>query len=281
MKLYAVETRNYGAGASGRRSPIAPAQTDLQEVQDSESPAALWTPSEDSDTIPAWKWDQDSNTPFWKKDSKNTTYSAKSATARKAAGPRDDSGRLTKRLVSAESSEEVRLVLSEAYENLAQLRLAALSSDAKESRAAMNGIKRLNKLIQRAHRKLSDLGKETLLRQKRERAEERCQEQHVEEIKQELKRRLIERKNREKGYLRDAHVPNERDRDPFGVSSAALEAKISALAELMAQSSAAPTSITVGADASASAASTVAEGGGAAASGTDAGAGAEAAVPAE
>lgn len=296
MKVRAYDTRYFGMEES--RYGLYPAQhpdSRSGATSFSEDPAAVWTPSTmqssdgqpgqnistlfgepDSNTLWMQRNDDDMSDVFAATDESNkkpysmmsmkTTRAdaAEKAKARQKNGSKDNSGSLTKRLVSAETPEEVRLVLSEAFQNLAELRLASMSEDPKEARAAMAGIKRLNRLIRRAQRKLSDLGKENLLRQKTRQAEKQQQEQRAEEIKQELRRRLIERKSREKGYLRDINRQTDaRGQDPFGMASPALEAKIAALAEMMAQTTAAPVTGGVAAE-SAAFTEVSSEGGGAA-----------------
>ena len=176
----------------------------------------------------------------WKYDVKEASRSSQQAAARRLMGPRDDSGRLTRRLVSSSSQDEVRSLVSEAYHNLSELYQSAMGGGP-ESAKAWAAIKRLNKLIKRAYRKISDLNREDTLRVRKRRAEKRQEEARAKQIKTELCRRIQERKTREKGYLRDAERKNELERQ-IGpdLSPAALEAKFLALADSMAQVTAPP-----------------------------------------
>lgn len=169
---------------------------------------------------------------------------SQSTMARKPSSPKDESGRLTRRLVSAGKQGEVMTILSEAYQNLSEMLKAAMSGG-EEGRKAMIAVKRLNKLIQRAQRKISDLDKEDGLRQKQSRAEKKQEELRVKQIKAELVRRITERKKREKNYLRDVAEPKDDGNTSRVLSPAELEAQVLALAQMMAQVS----TIAVSADA--------------------------------
>ena len=176
-------------------------------------------------------------------DEKSKIFSAvrdKAETDKTAGGLDDASGRLTKRLVAAQSKEEVQTILAEAYKNLGEALKAAAGGDEE----AIKVIKRLNKLIRRATRKVRDLDKENDLRQKTKKAEKEQLELLAKQLKDELKRRIEERKKREKNYLRDADKKDDDDRPPVigRPSIAALEAKIMAISQQLQQSAAAPSS---------------------------------------
>ncbi len=148
----------------------------------------------------------------------------------------DNSGTLTRRLVAAISQEEVLSVISEAFKNMSAVRMAAAMGEGKDAKKAFAIIKRLNKLIARAQRKMKDLGKEAMLLQKRQRAEKRKQEFFAKQIREELERHIRERKQREKTYLRDARpLREEAQSGPEPMTRAELEAKVMALSQSMAQ----------------------------------------------
>lgn len=150
----------------------------------------------------------------------------------------DNSGTLTRRLVAAISQEEVLSVISEAFKNMSAVRMAAAMGEGKDAKKAFAIIKRLNKLIARAQRKMKDLGKEAMLLQKRQRAEKRKQEFFAKQIREELERHIRERKQREKTYLRDARPLREEDyaqSGPEPMTRAELEAKVMVLSQSMAQ----------------------------------------------
>ena len=135
----------------------------------------------------------------------------------------DQSGRLTKMLITAKSKEQVQAVLSQAYNNLGDALKAAAAGD----KDAMDIVKRLNKLIRRAYRKTRDLMKEDDVRKKHKRAEKEKLEQLSRQLEIELRVKMAERKQREKKYLIDAYPPHSKKQNPLlGFSSAALDAKI-------------------------------------------------------
>jgi hypothetical protein len=163
----------------------------------------------------------------------------KSAVNQKSPGPTDHSGRLTQRLVAASFQLEVHSIISEAYQNLSDWYKAAMGGG-EDSKKAFAAIRRLNRLIQRAQRKIGDLDKEDLLRAERKRAEKQQQEHRAKQIEQDLSRRMHERKQREQRYLRSAgEQQGVKFPNPY-ISPAALQAKIAALAESMSQFSASP-----------------------------------------
>jgi hypothetical protein len=153
------------------------------------------------------------------------------AIQQKPSGPSDRSGALTRRLVEAKYQGEVYAIISEAHKNLSEWLEAAIGGDAK----AMAAVRRLNKLIRRASRKVSDLNKEDILRERHNRAEKKQMEAQAAQIRAELKRKIAERKQREQGYMRSARQQNGigGPHFPKPMSPAALEAKVMALAGAM------------------------------------------------
>ena len=163
-------------------------------------------------------------------------------TENKGNGIEDSSGRLTKMLVAARSREEVQYIISKAYTNMGEALKAAAGGDEK----AMDIVKRLNRLIRRANRKIRDLTKENDVRQKQKRAEKKELEQLSRQLKDELKRKIAERKQREKRYLFDTKQASNKKQYPItNFSIAALEAQMRMLefAQKMAHTSIAPVAI--------------------------------------
>jgi len=151
-------------------------------------------------------------------------------TAKNSDGLTDESRRLTRMLVAARSRLEVQSVISEAYKNMIGWHMAAASGD--EKAAAV--IRRLNKLIARGNRKVRDLNKEDTMLQRQKRAE-RAKQEHLERrLREELKRVERVRKQRERKYLHDPDHQDDRKQAVPVPSIAALEAKITALAQAMA-----------------------------------------------
>ena len=145
----------------------------------------------------------------------------------------DASGRLTRRLVAAKTREEVHSILSEAYKNLGD----ALSAAAGGDDEALEIVRRLNKLIRRANRKVGDLTKEDDIRRREKSAKKKELEQLAEQLKQELKRKIAERKRREKKYLKDADKKDGATKPAVEkISTSALDARIHILTHQMALS---------------------------------------------
>jgi len=115
--------------------------------------------------------------------------------------PQDGSSKLTKRLVAALGQFEVRQVISSANKNLMSLRMIAAAGNGEDAKLARSYIKKLEKLINRASRKLEDLNKEDILKFQQARANQQKQKQRVEEIKAELRKKQHTRMARENGYL--------------------------------------------------------------------------------
>ena len=80
------------------------------------------------------------------------------------ASPSDSAPRLTKRLVSAMSTFEVRQVLSSADRDIVALRAIARSDDTKAAASAASYIKKLEMFVRRAKRKIEDLDREEDIR---------------------------------------------------------------------------------------------------------------------
>ena len=152
-------------------------------------------------------------------------------------GLKDETRRLTRKLVNARSTTEVQDVLREAFQHMKDAIMAAAMGDKK----AMAILRRLQKLVRRSNRKISDLHKEQEIRERQQRAEKKEQEQIAQRLRDELKRALLERKRRERKYLQDKDDDGE-DNGPTisGPSIAATEAKIQALAQAMAALSTSP-----------------------------------------
>ena len=130
---------------------------------------------------------------FWKE---RAFLEPRQKNAGENSGVKDESGRLTRLLVAAKTQEEVRYVLSEAYNNLSKCLLAAAGGDKKA--AAI--VRRLKKLIIRANRKIRDLNREDGIKQNQKRAEKKMQEELARGFRAELKRAETERKLREQKY---------------------------------------------------------------------------------
>ena len=144
----------------------------------------------------------------------------------------DPTYRLTRRLVTAKTINEVHSILFEAFKSLGDTIQAAATGDKK----AQNVLRRLNKLIRRATRKVRDLGNEDEIRRKKEQARRKEIEHLARQLEQELKRKLEERKRREMRYLRDAKTENDENRpNTENLSAKPSPAQIKAMARQAAQ----------------------------------------------
>jgi hypothetical protein len=156
------------------------------------------------------------------------------------SGLTDNSGNLMSRLVRAQKQDMVRLVISEAYKSLGEWLKASMGGDSKEAEKAFAVIKRLNRVIRRATRKVADLNKEDVVRRSQKRAEKKEREVEAKKFRAELKRRIAERKLRENSYLREVAVqcggssgpncPNPMSLDELQAKIQSLAAELNALA---------------------------------------------------
>lgn len=144
----------------------------------------------------------------------------------------DKTFQLTRRLVSAVSQFAVQQVQADAYKELTSLLMIAATSKGKEAEAARAVVKKLQKLIGRASRKMKELGEEENLAANKRRAEKRKQERLAEEIKAELKRARIKRRIRERGYLRDCGNEETAANDPAVDAQLSMQAMVIAAAEV-------------------------------------------------
>ena len=152
----------------------------------------------------------------------------------------DASRRLTRQLVASKSQFEVQLIIGEAHKHLTNLRMVAMSGDEDAIKEANAIIRKLEKLIRRGNRKITDLGNEARLMREQAKAERDERVQRAKEIERDLKRQMIERKNREKKYLEDRDDDDDEGDDivkavnPSTRLDAAAEAKIAAMARALA-----------------------------------------------
>lgn len=150
--------------------------------------------------------------------------------------PKDTASRLTRRLVVAMGQFEVRQVIAEAQTDLIKLRIMAAGSgeDAKKAKAY---VKKLEKLVNRAYSKITDLDKEDGLKVEKARAQRKKQEKLAEEIKKKLRKEQIVRRSKENGYLleemQEQLLPGAAS-NPFSKLDSGTEAQIDAQAQAMA-----------------------------------------------
>lgn len=129
-----------------------------------------------------------------------TASTANDAFSVNVSEPKDTSARLTQRLVSACGQFQVRQMIAEAGGEMFVLRLiAALGGENAEKAKAY--LKKLDRFIVRAERKIKDLDREDDMRLRKKSAERKKQQKRAEEIKNELRKQRICRQARENGYL--------------------------------------------------------------------------------
>ena len=149
------------------------------------------------------------------------------------SGVDDPTRGLTRRLVAARTTIQVQNVLRDAFKAMGDL-IKAAASGCDDADAIL---RRLQRLIRRATRKVRDLQNEDDIRRKEAQARQREMENLARMYEEELRRRIAERRRREEGYLRD------RDSDNNGIpplipgfpSGIPTEAQIKAMAQQAAQ----------------------------------------------
>lgn len=152
------------------------------------------------------------------------------------SSPEDSSGALTRRLVAAGDQFEVQMILSEAFKNMTGLRMIAAMGSGDDAKTAKTYLRKMEKVVRRGRRKIKDLGKEEALTRNQIRAEREHQKERAREIKAELRKRMLERKRRENGYLKDAQEEQAakssgKDAELDPASEAQLEAEAQAMAQ--------------------------------------------------
>ena len=147
--------------------------------------------------------------------------------------PTDNSGSLTRRLVSANNTFIIHRIIGDAFKDLGELRLALAMSDGEDADEKRQIIRRLERVIRRSNRKIRDLSGESRLQQKQERAEREEKLQRAREIEDELRRQIIRRRKRENRYLEELDQ-EEMQRGAQAMLDAATEAAIAAKAQSLA-----------------------------------------------
>ena len=145
--------------------------------------------------------------------------------------PDDNTRKLTRMLVAAKSPDEVQYVLADVYNHMREWQKLAAEGDKK----AMAVVRKLNKLISRGNRKISDLNKEIIMHQRQQKAENDEKSQLSKRLENELKEAQRERKARERKYLQEKDKDDdEEEASESGPTMAETEAKIRQLAAAMA-----------------------------------------------
>lgn len=195
-----------------------------------EEPARYATPSNEE---PIKKADEPVLPQIQGEKPKQQSYKAQSG---QPSNIQDNSMQLARRLVAAVSQFEVQQIIGEASKDLIALRMVAGTADADTAKTARAIIKRLEKMVRRGHKKISDLGKEEGMWLEQDKAERLKKKQRAEEIKKQLREHIRKRKLREKEYLREEKGmnSNETEAAPNIRLDAATEAQIAMQAQMQA-----------------------------------------------
>ena len=147
------------------------------------------------------------------------------------ARPSDDTRKLTRMLVNAKTPDEVQGVLADTYNHMRDWQKLAANGD----KEAIKGVRKLNRLISRGNRKITDLNKEIVMHQRQKRAENAEKNREARRLEMELKEAQRERKARERRYLQEREDDNEdEETSELGPTMAETEAIIRQLAGQMA-----------------------------------------------
>jgi len=145
--------------------------------------------------------------------------------------PSDETRKLTRMLVAAKTPDEVQSVLMDTYGHMREWQKLASQGD----KEAIKVVRKLNRLVSRGNRKITDLNKEMVMHQRQQRAEKAERNQEARRLENELKEAQRERKARERRYLQDRDDDNDdEESSEFGPTMAETEAKIRQLAGAMA-----------------------------------------------
>lgn len=155
----------------------------------------------------------------------------------------DKSGVLNRQMVGAKTTMELHSVTREALQELGSLRMAA-AGDGDAAEKAQKIIKKLEKLVRRANKKVGQLNQENSMRLKQKRAEKKEQDELAQQIKKELKAKIEARKRKEQKYLQESEGQASK---PSAGLTAAEQAQITMQANAIA---AAEVQISSGADGS-------------------------------
>ena len=140
--------------------------------------------------------------------------------------PTDETRKLTRMLVAAKTPDEVQGVLADTYNHMREWQKLAANGD----KEAIKVVRKLNRLVSRGNRKITDLNKEIVMHQRQQRAENAEKNQQAKRLELELKEAQRERKARERRYLQERDNDNEEEETEIGPTIAETEAKIRQLA---------------------------------------------------
>ncbi|MCI8599451.1 MAG: hypothetical protein HFJ10_13595 [Lachnospiraceae bacterium] len=112
-----------------------------------------------------------------------------------------DTATLYRKLSQAGNKQLIHSVISEAYQNIASLRMVSCLGEAKDRQTALRAIRSLEKLLMRGRKKLRRLDEEDLLRAKKTKAMKKRQEAKVRELEHELKKKQTKRRREDRNLI--------------------------------------------------------------------------------
>ena len=107
-------------------------------------------------------------------------------------------GPLYTKLAQSGNKQLVQSVMSEAYRNIASLRLVSCLGESEDRAKAQKAIRSLQRLLTRGRQKVKQLDRETLLSIRKKRALKRREEEKARELAKELKKQRNKRRNNDK-----------------------------------------------------------------------------------
>jgi len=211
------------------------AQGKTGETKDPQEPPVIEEPEDPNDPFSG---------PFtFGKKADDASKARAAAAGGKKMPLQDNVATLTRRLVAAKVTFTVQQIISEASKDIGSLRLAAMGND-NEAATARRIIRKLERLMRRCSTKVTNLNNEDNMRRKRDKAERESKVQRAKQIESELRQKILRRKNRESGYIRELNRESAmealektgKSQNTQGKLDAATEAKIAAQAMAMAAS---------------------------------------------
>lgn len=154
--------------------------------------------------------------------------------------PEDPSPALTRRLVIATTSFEVRQLMAEASRSLMSLRMIAATGEKEDQATAQQYIKKIEKFLKRSQKKIKSLSEEDKMQAQKAVEENNAKNENAKKIEKELRQKKHKRQNEEQRYLLETelqtgNVKSSNFKNPSSPLDAASEAQIALQAKMLAQ----------------------------------------------
>lgn len=124
------------------------------------------------------------------------------------------------KVAAAKSKMQVQFAMADIHRCMVELRMAALSSDEKESMKAKKAIRSLNKLLGRGNRKIKQLNQEDVTQARQKRAEREMKEKKAKLARMELKKMRSDRNRKDKNLQQEGVRDEAGIRNSYGYYSA-------------------------------------------------------------